>query len=333
MDIPGVSIDAETERSTVWRVMHELDDGRGGLMVTVNLDHVRRCRRDARYRALVARSELVVADGMPLVWASRVQGTPLPERVAGSNLVWSLCAECALRGRSVFLLGGDPGAAEGARQVLESRFPGLRVGGVLSPERGFEHSPARMAEIEQTLAASKADLVFVALGSPKQEYVAERLRGALPNAWFVGCGITLGFVAGQVRRAPNWMQRIGIEWAHRLAQEPGRLAHRYLVQGIPFAVLLLAGAAWRRAFGPSAPEPPQDPSEQVFAIKERRSVLGRSPARGVANLTEADRAAWMDARRMVQTGAPAMPARGGSEGRQGLVGARKNTRPRRVPPS
>ncbi len=249
VDIAGVAIDVETERSTVERVLRALSEGHGGLMVTVNLDHVRRCRRDARYRALVARSELVVADGMPLVWAARVQGTPLPERVAGANLVWSLCERCASAGRSVFLLGGDPGAAERARGVLESRFPGLRVCGTLVPERGFEKDASRMAEIEGSLKASGADVVFVALGSPKQEYLGEALRGAMPRAWFVGCGITLSFVAGSVKRAPGWMQRCGLEWAHRLVQEPGRLARRYLVDGVPFAAVLLAGAAWRRVTG------------------------------------------------------------------------------------
>ncbi len=249
VDIAGVLIDAETERSTVERVLRALDERRGGLMVTVNLDHIRRCRRDPRYRTLVAQSGLVVADGMPVVWASRVQGTPLPERVAGSNLVWSLCEACASRGRSVYLLGGDPGAAEGAKAALEQKYPGLRVVGTMAPARGFENDSAQMARIESDLRASGADIVFVALGSPKQEFLGERLRSALPAAWFVGCGITLGFVAGQVRRAPKGMQRAGLEWVHRLVQEPGRLGKRYLVDGIPFAMVLLSGAAWRRVTG------------------------------------------------------------------------------------
>lgn len=229
--------------------MRALDEHRGGLMVTVNLDHIRRCRRDERYRTLVARSELVVADGMPLVWASRVQGTPLPERVAGSNLVWSLCESCAARGRAVYLLGGDPGAADGAKAVLEQKYPGLRIAGTHAPERGFEGDTARMERIEAELRASGADVVFIALGSPKQEYLGERLRAVLPAAWFVGCGITLGFVAGQVKRAPLWMQRTGLEWLHRLIQEPGRLARRYLVDGVPFALALLLGAVRRRVTG------------------------------------------------------------------------------------
>ncbi len=247
--IRGVAIDVETEASTVDRVMGALDAGRGGLMVTVNLDHVRRCELDPRYRDLVERADLVVADGMPLVWASRVQGTSLPERVAGSNLVWSLCEAAAARGRSVFLLGGDPGAAEQSSRVLEKRFPGLRVCGVLVPERGFENDPERLDEIEAALAGASPDIVFVALGSPKQEYLGELMRDALPSAWFVGCGISLSFVAGRIRRAPGWMQRLGLEWLHRLVQEPSRLAKRYLADGLPFAAIVMAGAARERLRG------------------------------------------------------------------------------------
>ncbi|MEZ6233628.1 MAG: WecB/TagA/CpsF family glycosyltransferase [Phycisphaerales bacterium] len=242
-------MDVVTEAQTVARVFAALGENHGGLLVTVNLDHVRRCRADEAYASLVARSELVVADGMPLVWASAVRGTRLPERVAGANLVWSLCERAAREGRGVFLLGGDPGTAEAARAVLESRYPGIRVCGTLSPDRGFESDRARLDQIEATVAASGAEVVLVALGSPKQEYLGERLLEALPRAWFVGCGISFSFMSGAVRRAPGWMQRAGLEWLHRLAQEPRRLARRYLIDGIPFACVLLCGAAWERVTG------------------------------------------------------------------------------------
>lgn len=286
VDVGGVEIDVLTESATVATVMRDLAEGRGGVMVTVNLDHVRRCRSDAAYRDLVARSELVVADGMPLVWASRVQGTPLPERVAGSNLVWSLCRECAAGGRRVFLLGGDPGAAEGARSVLESTFSGLRVCGVLCPERGFERDEARLASIEGEVVSSGADVVFVALGSPKQEYLGERLHLAMPRAWFVGCGISLSFVAGQVSRAPMWMQRCGLEWAHRLAQEPRRLARRYLIDGMAFGAVLMGGAVWRRASGWGRRPAPG---------AGRLAVIGRSGRRRRENLARVEEPAGLDA--------------------------------------
>lgn len=302
VDISDVRIDPETERSTVERVMSALDRGRGGLMVTVNLDHVRRCRRDEKYRTLVAESELVVADGMPIVWASHVQGTPLPERVAGSNLIWTLCQACAKHNRSVYLLGGDPGAAEGAKTVLERTYPGLRVVGTSAPERGFEKDEAQMARIEADLRASGADLVFIALGSPKQEYLGQRLRAVMPRAWFVGCGISLGFVAGQVKRAPTGLQRVGLEWMHRLMQEPGRLARRYIIDGIPFGLALLAGAAWRRVSGHEAASQPAG----AGAANEHNTILGTDRAgladRGDWEVAEASPAAHVDEREAGESG-------------------------------
>ncbi|MCB9840668.1 MAG: WecB/TagA/CpsF family glycosyltransferase, partial [Phycisphaeraceae bacterium] len=251
MVIAGVSVDVETEASAVRRVLGALDQGLGGLMVTVNVDHLRRCRIDERYAGLVSRAEIVVADGMPLVWASRVRGRSLPERVAGANLVWSMCEAAAARGRRVFLLGGDPGTAEAAKGVLETRYPGIRVCGTQSPERGFENDAGVLERLEASVADSRPEIVLIALGSPKQEYLGERLLEVMPGAWFIGCGISFSFMSGHVRRAPAWMQRCGLEWLHRLAQEPRRLARRYLVEGIPFAASLLFGA-FRERLGEAA---------------------------------------------------------------------------------
>src|SRR3954452_23201097 len=125
----GVDIHRLTEAACVERICSALFRGCGGTVVTPNLDHLRRCATDATFRSLVADAELVVADGMPLVWASRLQGTPLPERVAGSNLIVSLSAAAASLGYSVFLLGGTPGTAQLSSEVLRTRFSGLNVAG------------------------------------------------------------------------------------------------------------------------------------------------------------------------------------------------------------
>ncbi len=241
----GISIHALSERACVEHVFDELDAGRGGWIVTPNLDHLRRLTRDADFRSLCAGAELRVADGMPLLWAARLQGTPLPERVAGSNLIWSLSGRAAHAGRGVYLLGGDPGTAEEAARVLRQRFAALRIAGIHCPAPGFERDARALAEISAGLARSGADLVLVALGSPKQEQLIAQLRSQLPRAWWIGIGISFSFVAGRVARAPRWMQRLGLEWLHRLAQEPRRLARRYLVDGLPFAAALLVGCAWR----------------------------------------------------------------------------------------
>jgi N-acetylglucosaminyldiphosphoundecaprenol N-acetyl-beta-D-mannosaminyltransferase len=263
VDIDGVQIHAITERLAIEHILDELDAGRGGVVVTPNLDHLRRCRSDVHFEALVAEADLVVADGMPLVWASRLQGTRLPERVAGSNMISTLSGSAAKRGRSVFMLGGDEGTAEGAAKVLQGRYPGLKVAGTYCPAPGFERNKRVMADLREMLAASGADIVYVALGSPKQERLIASIRSELPQAWWLGVGVSFSFLTGQVKRAPQWMQRHGVEWIHRLCQEPRRLFKRYLMVGLPFGIGLLsrsasrgfAGGLWRRTQAGSAATP------------------------------------------------------------------------------
>ena len=247
VDIHGVRLHAVREEQCVRHILDELHLGRGGVVVTPNLDHLRRCVRDLHFGALVAEADLVVADGMPLVWASRLQGTPLPERVAGSNLISSLSAAAADEGRSIFLLGGAEGTADGAAKVLRERHPTLNLVGTFCPRVGFEKHPKQMAEIAQILAEARPDIVFVALGSPKQEHLIAKLRPGLPTAWWLGVGVSFSFLTGHVSRAPMWMQRSGLEWVHRLGQEPRRMFKRYLVHGLPFGVRLLGRAAYRGA--------------------------------------------------------------------------------------
>jgi N-acetylglucosaminyldiphosphoundecaprenol N-acetyl-beta-D-mannosaminyltransferase len=185
---------------------------------------------------------------MPLIWASRLQRTPLPERVAGSDLIWSLSEAAAARGRSVFLLGGNPGAAERAADVLQERAPGLDVAGVACPRVG-DGDEADLAAAAASLERTQPDLVYVGLPFGKQLRAVPRLRAAAPHSWFLGLGASLSFVAGDIRRAPTWMRRTGLEWTWRLSQEPARLWRRYLVDGIPCAALLFTGALRERLTG------------------------------------------------------------------------------------
>lgn len=216
-------------------------------MITPNLDHLRRADTDGEFRQMLSEAEVVVADGMPLIWASRLQGTPLPERVAGSSLVWSLAEAACKAGRSLYLLGGDPGVAALASSVLVERYPGLRIAGTDCPEVGFDKNPGRIDEVVKKILEAQPDIVYVGLGSPKQERLIRQVRVGLPHVWWLGVGISLSFIAGEVRRASGWVQKMGLEWLHRLLQEPGRLGKRYLVHGLPFAVRLLATAALHRA--------------------------------------------------------------------------------------
>jgi N-acetylglucosaminyldiphosphoundecaprenol N-acetyl-beta-D-mannosaminyltransferase len=238
----GLGFAAVSERDTIDYVLEGIADGRGGWICPANLDVLRQWRESAEVRELVSWADLVVADGMPLIWAGGLQGSPLPERVAGSTLIVSLTAAAADAGASVFLLGGNPGTADAAVSKLTELSPRLRLAGTLCPPLGFETQPEWRDRIERSLREADPDIVYVGLGFPKQERLIVDLRALMPRAWFLSCGISFSFVAGDIQRAPVVLQRLGLEWLHRMAQEPKRLYRRYLLQGIPFLVELLWSA-------------------------------------------------------------------------------------------
>lgn len=248
----GIRLHVITEAQCTDYIAEEIAAGRGGWLHTINLDILRRLDREADFAAVCAETTLAVADGMPLIWASRLQRTPLPERVAGSDLISSLSAAVGRVEGSVFLLGGNPGTADGAGRILQERCPGLRVVGTACPDLGFEKDDAAVERLARQLQEAAPDLVFVALGVPKQERLIQRLGSLLPQAWWVGVGISFSFLTGDVERAPRWMQRTGLEWLHRLLQEPRRLAHRYLIEDLPYVAALLTGALWRGLFKATA---------------------------------------------------------------------------------
>jgi len=243
----GLPFAAISERDTIDHVLRGLDAGRGGWICPANLDVLRQWHESTEVRDLVAHADLVVADGMPLIWAGGLQGSPLPERVAGSTLVVTLSAAAARAGASVFLLGGNPGTADAAVARLREDSPGLRVAGTLCPPFGFERDPAWLDRIERELRETAPDIVYVGLGFPKQERLIVELRRRLPDASFLSCGISFSFVAGEVHRAPVLVQRLGLEWLHRMAQEPKRLVRRYLLQGVPFLAQLMVSVLAVRA--------------------------------------------------------------------------------------
>ncbi|MGZ4181591.1 MAG: WecB/TagA/CpsF family glycosyltransferase [Solirubrobacteraceae bacterium] len=238
----GLDFAAVSEQETIEYVLRGVAEGRGGWICPANLDVLRQWRSDSEVRDLMAGADLVVADGMPLLWAGGLQGSPLPERVAGSTLIVSLSAAAAEADASIFLLGGNPGTAEAAVEQLKVRTPGLRLAGTLCPPYGFETDPDFLDRLEQSLHDASPDIVYVALGFPKQERLIVKLRKRFPRVWFMSCGISFSFVAGEIQRAPVLVQRIGLEWLHRLVQEPKRLYRRYLLQGIPFLFALLWSA-------------------------------------------------------------------------------------------
>ncbi len=205
-------------------------DGRPNYGVTANLNYAMLTAETPGLAAFNERAALVLADGMPLVWAARHLGRPLPGRVAGSDLVPALCRRAAERGHRVFLLGGAPGIADRAAERLRADNPGLIIAGTACPP----FRPLTADETETLMAqirTSGAHLLFVAIGQPRGElWIAEHLgRMGVPAAFQIGA--TLDFLAGRVARAPKWVGRVGLEWVFRLVLEPRRLFGRYWRNG------------------------------------------------------------------------------------------------------
>jgi N-acetylglucosaminyldiphosphoundecaprenol N-acetyl-beta-D-mannosaminyltransferase len=232
----GMEVDVLTMRETVDAVLAWSRAPRGAacrFVVTPNVDHAVIFQTNEQLRAAYAAASLVLADGAPVVVASRLLRRALPERVPGSDLAPALFQRVAghrteaAEPLRVFLLGAGPGVAERAAANIAVRWPGVDVVGTLSPPLGFERDAAENDRILAAIAAVQPDVVLVGFGAPKQELWihahAERLEAKVALC----IGATIDFLAGEKRRAPKWMRRLGIEWLHRLATEPKRLAKRY----------------------------------------------------------------------------------------------------------
>lgn len=198
------------------------------IVVTTNLDHVMKLRDNAAFRDVYARADLVTADGMPFVWLSRLEGTPLRERVAGSDMILPLMAAAAAAGRRVFLFGSTRERLDAAARRLTAENPALAIVGAYAPPFGFDRDAALDAELVATLRELKPDIVLVALGAPKQELWSARMADAVDHGVFCNIGGGLDFLSGAVRRAPPLMQRLGLEWLWRALSEPTRLGPRYV---------------------------------------------------------------------------------------------------------
>jgi len=252
----GVPFTPLTLAETVAAVGSLIEIGQPSYFITANTHYAMLTAKDAGLRAINTRAAFIVADGAPLVWASRWQGSPLPERVAGSDLIFELSAAAATKGYRLFFLGGASGVAEEAARRLGARYPGLQVVGTECP-------PFRelTAEEEEALAArirsARPDILFVAFGQPKGERWIDQHLAELGVPVSVQVGASLDFAAARVRRAPGWMQKAGLEWAFRVGLEPTRLFTRYARNAWFIAGMLVrdVGKAARRRGVPRSTTP------------------------------------------------------------------------------
>jgi N-acetylglucosaminyldiphosphoundecaprenol N-acetyl-beta-D-mannosaminyltransferase len=251
VEVGGLLLDRVHLADAIKRVRSYLASGKPHQIATVNLNFVSIAARNPQFLRLINSADLAVADGMPLVWLSKLKGQPLPERVTGVDLVAECCRIARDSGRGVFLLGAAPGVADAAATELKARHPGLRVVGTYAPPVG-PPTPRENKRIVQKVRAAAPGFLFVALGAPRQDLWIDAHKHELGVPVSMGVGCVLDLLAGSVRRAPVWMQRSGLEWAFRLAQEPGRLWRRYLCDDIPTLARLAFGGTLQPEADPTA---------------------------------------------------------------------------------
>ena len=224
--ILGVPFDPVTIVETIDRIDAMVASRRCHYIVTANVDFLVQARQDVELRRILLDADLVLCDGMPVLWASRWLGNPLPERVAGSDLAPALMASAADKGHRLFFLGAGPGVAAAAAARLQQQYPALEIAGTYAPP----FSPLLDMdndEIVRRVRAARPDILLVCFGCPKQEKWIAMHHRSLGVPVVIGVGATLDFLAGRVQRAPAWMRRSGTEWLYRLAREPRRLVRRY----------------------------------------------------------------------------------------------------------
>ena len=247
VELLGLRIHRVTNAEALAHVLHLAQRRNGALVMTPNADHMLRLSRDQEFRALYQHAALVLADGVSVVWAARVLGSPLPERVAGSDLMPALCVEAARQGLSYYFLGGSPGDAQKAAVVLAERAGRDGCVGIDCPPLGFEKDAAYVDAMVQRIVDKQPHIVCVGLGSPKQEKLMVAIKDRLPGLGvMLGVGVTFSFVAGTVKRAPKFVRTLALEWLWRLLCEPRRLWRRYLDNLVHFPWLVLKAKFARR---------------------------------------------------------------------------------------
>jgi N-acetylglucosaminyldiphosphoundecaprenol N-acetyl-beta-D-mannosaminyltransferase len=222
----GIPFAPLTRSQTVEAVVDLVEAGQPSFFITANTHYAMLTRENPDLGAINVQAAFVVADGAPPVWASRWKNSPLPERVAGSDLIFDLCERAACGGYRIFLLGGAEGVADEAAAVLSRRYPDLQIAGTASPPFRTLSTDEHAALLDR-IRAARPDLLFVAFGQPKGEFWIARHFQSLGVPVCVQIGASLDFIAGRVRRAPRRLQKLGLEWAYRMWLEPSRLGPRY----------------------------------------------------------------------------------------------------------
>jgi N-acetylglucosaminyldiphosphoundecaprenol N-acetyl-beta-D-mannosaminyltransferase len=263
VDILGCSIDNLSMEETLSKIESFIQSGEPHQHGVVNVDKVVKSSRDPELRRIINQCALVSVDGMPVVWASRLLGKPLKERVAGVDLFTALVKRSAIRGWRVFFLGGREEVVRAVKDYYGRNLPRLQIAGY----RNGYWKPEEEAAVVKQITDSHPQLLFVAISSPQKEQFLGRYQAEMKVPFAMGVGGTFDVVTGRVKRAPIWMQKSGLEWFYRFLQEPGRMFKRYFIDDMYFFWLLFKEIAQ---------------AAETFALKRPRRPLHNGVISGVS---------------------------------------------------
>jgi N-acetylglucosaminyldiphosphoundecaprenol N-acetyl-beta-D-mannosaminyltransferase len=235
IQLMGCFIDNLSMEETLQRIEGFVKSGKPHQHVVVNVDKIVKAQADDELREIINQCALINADGMPVVWASHILGKPLKERVTGIDLFEALIARSAEKGWRVYFLGAKESVVRQIKDLYTMKYPHLQIAGY----RNGYWDPAEERDIAGQIKTSNADILFVAISSPKKEQFLSMYQGEMQVPFAMGVGGSFDVVSGSVRRAPLWMQRAGLEWFYRFLQEPRRMFKRYFIDDLAFIGLLI----------------------------------------------------------------------------------------------
>ncbi|MHB1347690.1 MAG: WecB/TagA/CpsF family glycosyltransferase [Candidatus Humimicrobiaceae bacterium] len=209
------------------------------VVFTPNVDHVIRFNRNQKFRGIYNKADLILNDSQVLFFSSKLLAKPLKGKISGSDLLPALCKISAQKGYRIFFLGGSDDSSDIAARKLRETYKSLHIVGTLSPELGFENDISEVNKIIDEINKAEPEILFVGLGTPKQELFISKNKDRLNTILIAGIGASFEFASGRIRRAPKWMQDLALEWLFRLVKEPRRLWKRYLFSNTLFIMLFV----------------------------------------------------------------------------------------------
>ena len=235
----NTEIDNLTMNEAISKINDLILSKKNSYVVTPNVDHIVKMEKDQYLKKIYENADLILTDGMPLIWISKLKSTPIKEKISGSDLFPKVCELAVDKKYTIFLLGGAEGVAQKAAENLKEKFKGLNIVGTYSPSYGFEKKEEEVNYIINLINQFKPDILAVGLGAPKQEKFIYEYKDKLDVPVSLAIGASIDFEAGKIKRAPIWMQKSGLEWFYRLCKEPKRMFKRYLVDDIKIVKVII----------------------------------------------------------------------------------------------